>query len=136
MISRWTACAVALLGLCGCGPDVSDGGPPTFEQVYAEVFGPRGCDESSCHGSAVTWAPLSDVDEAYDSLTKDASLPACDLTKLVVPGDPEASLLFVRMSRTLDPDGECGSKMPVGTPGVDEAQEALVRAWIEGGAAR
>ena len=135
------ATLLLLLGLgAGCESSPASEASPdvevTFEQVYDEVFVPRGCTESKCHGGGSQSLDLREIDAAYEALLEPALLTLCELTERVVPGDPASSLLYVRSSRHLDTDSQCGSKMPVGTPGLTEKDDALLKAWIEGGARR
>jgi mono/diheme cytochrome c family protein len=50
---------------------------------------------------------------------------------LVVPGDPLASLLFLKLN--CDGPG-LGSRMPLGGPNLSLTQQALIFDWIEAGA--
>lgn len=54
-----------------------------------------------------------------------------DRRLLVKPGEPEASLLYQKVTGV----GACGgSQMPVGRPPLGAAQLATIAAWICGGA--
>jgi hypothetical protein len=125
----------------GCGPDEGDTADavvpaPTFDVIYNDVLEDRGCTESVCHGKSVSWTPLSDIDTAHQNLLGDASLPGCGLTQLVVPGDPESSLLYMRVSPDLDPEAACGAKMPQGSSGLDATKAQMIYDWILAGALR
>ena len=50
---------------------------------------------------------------------------------LLVPGDPEASLLFRKLADRSPP---VGAQMPLDRPPVERRGLALLRAWIEQGA--
>jgi mono/diheme cytochrome c family protein len=56
----------------------------------------------------------------------DEPLPQSTAAVIVAPGDPEASLLHLRMTRRGD-----GGMPPLGTELVDEAGSQLVAAWIQ-----
>jgi hypothetical protein len=49
---------------------------------------------------------------------------------LIVPFDPDASILLQKMERT----SECGDPMPTGTSALDPSVTAVIRAWILDGA--
>lgn len=108
---------------------------PTFSAVFNEIFERRLCASVFCHGlggatlnfSSLHAGYLSLVDhEPTGALCKDRGLT------LVVPGDPEASLLFTKVSRD---DPPCGARMPH-VPGVvlDAREIEQIRQWIALGA--
>ena len=71
-------------------------------------------------------------DAAFDDLVDQAS--AQDATvMLVVPGDPESSLMFLMVSSESPP---VGSMMPLGGPPLADGEIELIRLWIEQGALR
>ncbi|APR77285.1 Hypothetical protein A7982_02632 [Minicystis rosea] len=131
----------------GCGGDVqggsggsaSDGGGgsggaasngPAFAEIYAKVFTAGSCTSDYCHaGSSLN---LVDQEKARATLVGIASQgEGCDEMARVVPGDPEHSLLYLKVSMTTPP---CGARMPIAGAHLDAAQIALLRAWIEAGA--
>ena len=74
-------------------------------------------------------------DEAYWSLVDmPVWQPFCGVETYVVPGDPEASLLWHKVRPYNDGDPWCGDKMPLGTMGLPAEDAALVEAWIAQGA--
>ena len=61
-----------------------------FTEVFAMVFEAEGCTGGYCHGSGQGGLMLSDAATTHGNLVNvDAANPMCDLTKLVVPGEPE-----------------------------------------------
>lgn len=68
-------------------------------------------------------------------MNTDVTCFGSSFTKRVVPGNPEASFLFEKLSAPLeDRDPECDDPMPlIGGP-ITEEQLAGIRAWIEAGA--
>jgi hypothetical protein len=110
---------------------------PSFVEVYAQVFDPAGCIAGYCHGGTAGDLELGGADETHAALVGvQASLAVCGLTDLVVPGDPDSSILWRRV-RPAELDGEaepCAEKMPKGMDPLTDEQAQLVHDWIEGGA--
>lgn len=91
-----------------------------FPALYAGVLAAR-CSGETCHDRGeVAGVDLSSEARAYTTLR----------TK-VVPGDPEASILYQRISPNLC-SGDC-TPMPLGRPLLTEDERELVRAWIAAG---
>src|SRR5579859_1375966 len=109
------------------GPLVSRPGlpaGPSFSDVYDRVLSRRGCVNSYCH-------PVEGMDAAYDHFLADrAVFIPCRGRRLVVRGDPEGSLLYLKVS--MDPP-LCGSRMPALGATLAGEEIDLIRAWIEGG---
>lgn len=121
------------------GPPVTSGpatmpGPP-FAEVYDEVLHPYGCASSYCHYLIAGPPALGPMQNTYDHLVGVVSTEqGCGGMMLVVPGDPEQSLLYLKVSMDKPP---CGNRMPsLGPQGapLDPAHVELIRAWIAGGA--
>lgn len=89
--------------------------PTPFDRVAAEVLSPT-CSNQYCHGG---WS---------DDLVEHAGTGLCDGQPLVVPGDPEASLLWRKVAPGVE---VCGNKMP-GPQGLPPEQAELIRTWILG----
>ncbi len=142
-------CAISVSGIfgSGCGP----GAVPSansFTKVY-EVIGPN-CANNFCHYDSVptrySALDMSTRVRAFWSLVGQPSLgPACfQQGTRVVPGDPDASILYLKVSMTTP---KCGSQMPAdraklltlgsamfsGTA-LALDQQQLIRSWIEEGA--
>ncbi len=71
-------------------------------------------------------------DTAFDDLVNRVSSQDADFT-LVVPGDPDSSLMFLKISCESPPVGEM---MPLGGPPLTDDEVELIRAWVEQGAVR
>lgn len=129
----------AVLSSCGGAPDEDAGSnedrPVGFSVIYQRVFHNREnallC--TGCHD--FLGAELSQ-EQLYKRLVGEpAQREPCKGEVRVVPGDPNASLLW----KKLTPDLEvCGSKMPRSIPlfgpPPTSAQLELLKAWIEDGA--
>jgi hypothetical protein len=117
----------------GPGPEPSPSGEPTFTAVYDEVFVGEGCNTPLCHGGSAGNLSMATKDAAYEALVNaPAAGELCAASGLirVVPGDPEASLLFDKVaSRT----PVCGDPMPIAAALPADKIEQL-RRWIELGA--
>ena len=117
------------------GESTGASGPP-FAEVHA-ILMKSGCTSGYCHGAAAGGLALTDAKASYASLVGVAATAAgCGADVRVVPGDPEASVLWLRVRpSSLDGGAPCGPKMPQGSMGLGEAEAAVVEAWIAGGAA-
>lgn len=107
-----------------------------FTEVFAMVFEAEGCTGGYCHGSGQGGLMLSDAATTHGNLVNvDAANPMCDLTKLVVPGEPEQSILWMRVRPAAQDEGSpCAPKMPAGSDGLDAAEAQLIYDWIAAGA--
>jgi len=109
-----------------CPVEVADVGDrdPTFHNVYARILMPT-CSGADCHAAgALSGLEMTSEDKAY-----------AGLASRVVPGNPEASLLFQRISPELCVAPDCLT-MPLGQAPLPEDERELVRSWIEMGAER
>jgi hypothetical protein len=104
----------------------------TFAVLQRRIFGPKGCRVASCHGEFQAGGLDLRAGTAYGSLVGHPATAAA--ATRVVPGDPEASFLWRKLTGNLGP-GE-GTRMPAaGAPPLNALEMELVRAWIENGAA-
>ncbi len=150
---------LAALVVTGCSdPAPCYDGAATFGDIQAQVFD-RSCNKFSvCHGPGAgtsvgelnlcgpdSPACEGDPGNSYDALVgafascehgpRDPDDPSCvpDETVRVVPGDPDASYLWRRL--TGDGLGADVERMPYNSPPLcGEALDAI-REWIEAGAA-
>ena len=113
-------------------------GKLSFEaDIYGPVIRAR-C--SACHSDAPSFGGLAFFPGAMTAYTNLVGVPAgsaqgnlCRDSGLlrVQPGDPERSLLYLKLTKP-----SCGSQMPPAMFGqVTAAQVSLVRQWIADGAA-
>jgi hypothetical protein len=123
--------------------DSGDGdGDPTegiaeFAPVH-ELFVAQGCTAGYCHGANAAGLMMTDAATSYANIVDvPATMGVCDLTQRVVPGDPEQSILWMRVRpAALDGGMPCAVKMPNdGTDnGLSEADAQIVYDWIANGA--
>ncbi len=108
------------------GNDVSFAGDiqPIFTTACA------GCHSSGGAADLAGIALMLTEGEAYDLLINVPSVQDTDLT-LVVPGDPDASLLLAKVESDEPP---VGLRMPRFAPALSDDEIALIRSWIEQGA--
>jgi hypothetical protein len=113
--------------------------PITFTEVFETVLaGEAGCSGGYCHGGGAGGLLMTDETGTHFALVNQSAIVSvCGLTQLVVPGDPESSILW-RRARPMAWDGgdACAGKMPYGSDLglVDEGQAQLLFDWIEEGA--
>ena len=125
------------LAWIGCGTD-SETPAATFSTIYPLLF-PRSTKAQCtfCHG-----LPANDLSNgnlamggeqatAYAALVNMISTSSmCGGMALVVPGDPEASLLIHKINGTQP----CGDRMPQGGDPLPRAQVTMVTNWVAAGA--
>ena len=131
-------------------PDETSTEAPTLASIQSSIFA-KSCGGNLCHGAggrgglkltntATSCANLVDV-----AVEDSAQTPECPTggaaaagMKRVVPGDPSASFLYLKLLG----DAECvsvggktaGERMPKGDPPLSAAQIATVERWIKAGA--
>jgi hypothetical protein len=123
---------------CGGGSTATEDSGAKFSEIYPLLF-PAGTAAKCnfCHSmnaSNVSNGKLSmgmDKDAAYAALVGKSSVSAmCEGAELVVPGQPEMSLLYQKVSGT----PPCGSRMPLGAGALPDNQVEMIRSWIAAGA--
>jgi len=104
---------------------------PTFTAIYGEILSPI-CAGPFCHG-ANEFLLMTTQEVAYKAMVGvTSSGPQCADSGLTIvePGEPDASLLYLKI--TTPP---CGNKMPAQYfPPLDTKQTEQVREWITRGA--
>ena len=118
-------------------PDAAaDMGEPAikFEIVYDEILGPS-CGPM-CHVTMNAGGlPMPDVDTAYTNLVdKDSS--GCNGQKLVVPGNPDESVLSKIIRGGVEGCAMRPNRMPKERPALDEEEIMLIDQWIMDGAVK
>jgi hypothetical protein len=116
-----------------------DGDPTTGDGDFAEVHQllvDQGCTAGYCHGANANGLTMTDAATAYMNLVGvDATDAVCGLTKRVVPGEPDQSIMWMRVRpAALDGGMPCAIKMPDGSDGLTEADAQIIYDWIAGGA--
>ncbi|HVR61651.1 MAG TPA: hypothetical protein VMU50_07110 [Polyangia bacterium] len=113
--------------------------PPTFSAIYAEVFvlGTKGqC--NYCHDRPANEISNGKLDMGHTQAAAFAAIVGVASAsakcgggrQLVVPGDPENSLFYLK----LGPAHPCGDRMPQGATPLTDGQLEAVRSWIASGA--
>jgi hypothetical protein len=154
---RMTALAVAVASVlgAGCAPlDPLDAPNPSpgaisFTAVYRRVIAPT-CSSNFCHynlvGIRYSALDMSSQAYAYWGLVGQPAMgPSCsEMGTRVIPGQPDQSVLYLKVSKSMPP---CGSQMPAdpvaltatgtsifsgNTLPADEQQ--LIHDWIAAGA--
>ncbi len=140
----------ALAAIAGCATQASpaaDAGADTSADVAPCTVTPQlksidtnyfsqSCALSGCHDSAVAWQGNLDLStgNAWKSLVNQPAVQAAakkDGKLLVVPGHPEQSYLYEKLTATTE-----GRLMPYGAtaPYDPDCSIAAVKKWIENGA--
>ena len=146
-------CCVPIVALCSLLTSACTSRPPpqnSFTNVYDAAIGPS-CTNAFCHypGIGLRQGSLdmsSKVIAYWNVVDQPCQGFACaSLGTRVVPGVPEASILFLKVSQTQPP---CGVQMPAsveaikmpggsptfsGTPLTSDQQD-LIKSWIADGA--
>lgn len=134
---------LALAGLvAGCSDDGGGvgGGVSTvsFARIDEEILKPR-C-TFACHSGGEFAAGGLDLEvEPRAALVEQKATAAVCVGggQRVVPFEPEASLLYLKVAAKLEGEAApCGDTMPPGAsePALPEAEVSLIREWIEAGA--
>jgi hypothetical protein len=138
---------IAVAACAGGGDDGTlDSGPPdtgakpcldpTFSSMYFERFAVlEHCADTQCHYSGTAAGELefgSGKSLAYTAILADTASDVGAMTqpKRVVPGDPGASFLYVKLAEANPP----GGRMPLGQTPLQECDLDAIRTWILGGA--
>jgi hypothetical protein len=109
--------------------------PPATEVSLANdiqpIFNSNGC--TSCHGGS--GGLFLTQGQAYSNLVNVNAQAACTTQKRVLPGNPDASVLYIRTSANTA-DTQCGinSRMPQGSPRLPQESIDLIKNWITQGA--
>ena len=131
--------APGLLGLVvlfvgvGCG-DPAPAEPTSWRAIHEEIVSVQ-CAIPGCHAGPgpTAFLDLSQRSRAYDQLVEVPAMgPACaEMALRVVPGEPDASLLFEKVSRD---DPVCGERMPFRRTPLSTVEIERIRDWIAAGA--
>jgi hypothetical protein len=116
-------------------------GPNSFTAIYKEIIKGTGCTGSPiCHTGPAGKLQMSNQMAAYQALVGVSAMgmnqtlqpPHCADSglKRVVPGDPDNSLLMLKVLGK----APCGAAMPPNPPLLSQDQSDRIRAWIVNGA--
>ena len=128
------ACDEPLADLTGPTPGLK----PTFASIQSEIFespdssGRPAC--TNCHNATLSRFNGLDLSRnvAYTNLVRAASRGKPGATR-VIPGDPAGSYLIQKLEGAT---GIVGARMPLNGPYLTSGQIAVIRRWIETGAAQ
>jgi hypothetical protein len=133
------ASSPAVAGSSAAAGAAAPSGPATFTAVVAILADPRiNC--GLCHGmmmigGGLLFKPADDKQGTYAALvgpvSKGTDGSQCAGKTYVVPGQPDASLLWDKLSKVTP---SCGARMPANGAVLTDAELATVRAWIMAGA--
>ncbi|MEO8705107.1 MAG: hypothetical protein ABI867_33950 [Kofleriaceae bacterium] len=113
----------------GVGPDtvcIDDDRPATLEYITETILRPS-CANAQCHSSMV-----NTYDYRFDSIEHAGESISRAVPPLVIPGEPESSLLYLVLIRETQSDGSL-PRMPYDAP-LAGPDIALVNRWIGSGA--
>ena len=135
-IGELIAAVNAALGGCQAPATPTETPAATLAAIQAAIFSPR-CAVPFCHDSTTAAGDLVlEADTSYDALVGVApTVEAASLAGMlrVDPGAPDNSFL---LSKLAGPPLGQGSRMPLTGAPLDDADMALIRAWILAGAPR
>ena len=151
------ALSVSVVPSLGCGSSIGDliyssegtPAPNSFREVYAKIIAPT-CSSDFCHynGVGIRYSALdmsSRVFAYWNLVGQPCGGPNCsEVGTRVVPGRPDISIFYLKVSETMPP---CGPQMPAdpakliaagssvfsGTA-LSAAQQQLIHDWIQEGA--
>lgn len=115
--------------VAGCGTEAAEA-PPALSELEQDLFH-RSCAFASCHSGS---SPAGDLDLSGSVYEELVDVPATGPPRRlrVVPGMPEASYLFEKLTAKKPAEGDI---MPPGAQLRDDARIEALRAWIAAGAA-
>lgn len=117
-----------------CPPFETDGGPTSFEQdVWPIIQGNCLGLPGSCHDPGSGGLTMLDAPGAYANLV-DVPSTESPLAR-IVPGCPEGSYLFAKITGIQAEVGGSGSQMPLGAAALPPEDIGLIEQWINDGAA-
>ena len=118
-------------GKAAAGSSSTDAPVGSFSHLFGQTFST--CKIDFCHGGGRAGLDMSSRDAAYRTLVDmpSSATAACGMLgkKRVVPGEPEQSLLFLK----LDINAPCGQQMPPGGV-LPESAVQEIHDWIAAGA--
>lgn len=113
-------------------PDTDpDPDPTTTESAFtcvSEIFSTNGCTNASCHAGDTPSAGLNLASATVeaDLVDADATVGGCVGNKIVAPGDPSSSALYLQVTTPCGPN-----QMPKGgNPELTETQKMCISDWI------
>ena len=129
--------ALGVLFACGDSEDVSSA--PTLTEIRTTIF--AGACTALCHsGGEFAAGGLDLTEDAHEALVEVpavAAVCADSGMKRVVPGDPNASLLYSKIAAKIaGVEAPCGDGMPAGVdlPPIAIDDAIRIRRWILSGA--
>ncbi len=137
---KWLALACFVVMAAGCP---SNAPPTTFSAINSQILQRSCANFSTCHSDegAKNAANLNLADDPYTALVNQPSTePGLkDATSgflLVKPGDPDHSLLYIKLMLPLaaTDDGGFEESMPLGNPHLPDTDISGIRTWILNGA--
>ena len=142
----WAVAALALVGCGGSGSAPEAAAPvalgePTLTNINSKIFLQSCAISGACH-SGPNPTGLTPLDgsshDAYKNLVGMAALED-PMTTLVVPKDPEKSLLYRKLTGSFEglacnTSQSCGVMMPKTGGPLDAAKIQLIKDWISNGA--
>jgi cysteine-rich repeat protein len=114
----------------------------TFDLIQQAIFENHGCTANACHGNGQSGGLDLRAENAYDALI-DMPSSVDPARHRIEPGDPQRSVLFLKLAEKTLPDQYppaelgVGTPMPLGpVPGLSEDELEALRRWIYGAAPR
>jgi len=131
-----TLMAAALAGCSGSPEGDSGSTQAAAEKSFyqAEIAPLLASNCATCHLTGQEAGNMALIPaKAIESLVGVKSVEAPNLVR-VVPGDPDASYLIMKLEGTHIDHGGSGARMPFGGFPLDDGDMAKIRAWIAQGA--
>jgi cysteine-rich repeat protein len=113
----------------------------SFDLIQQAIFENHGCTESACHGSAQSGGLDLRAGASYDAIV-DAPSTIDPTRKRVEPGDPQFSVLWLKLAAKTLPAQYPAEQLGIGTPmpstgpALSEDELEALRLWIYGAASR
>lgn len=123
-VSAALFCSASMLGCPGTLADKEC----FLQERDAHAILVASCTETTCHNAQDKALGLDLETAGIGSRLKGTPTLTCNSQALVVPGDPDGSILY---SKLFDAP-PCGSRMPLGQPALFDEDIEVIRVWIAG----
>ena len=130
------ACAGSTPAAAPASAPVAAASAPGAAPASAPAFLMQRCGTAKCHGGEKPKEGLDLSSLASIQATAIGKEAGQATLKRIAPGDPEASYLFLKITKQRRPDDKRlkWRAMPPGPKPLDESEIALIEAWIKAGA--
>jgi len=129
-LRRWGQYLLLAAFASACSDSGADPQPITLTSIKSDILVTSCSLSVSCHAGSSSASHLDLKNDVWEHLVNVESTVAPG-TMLVVPGSPQQSFLFQKLT---EPTPAAGERMPLRQPPLSQANIDRIRLWIEAGA--